>query len=971
LVTANYWDNLLRLVSASYPDGSTISNVYTALDVTAHKDRLNQWSYFGFNGIRQMVAATNENGVVTRYGYCDCGALLSQTNAWSTPVQQVINFSYDYQGNLWKTAYPDAYCVTNWFDSLQRVTTTGDGTTYRYLYYNNQGLITNVSNSLGAERKTTFDIEDRSIYVTDINGVSVTNAFDDLNRLRTRVYPDGGVEKFGYSARGLIAYTNQLNLTNFFVYDEGSRKTFETNANGEIIRYTNSPAGDLLSLTDGKNQTTRWHYDEYGRVTNKVDQAGTEILRYGYDADSRLTNRWSAAKGNTAYTFDPVGNVTLINYPSSPDVTFKWDWLNRLTNMVDASGTNKYTYTAGNQLLTDDGPFASDTITNTYVNRLRTRLDLQQPTGLWTNLFAYDAARRLTNVISPAGAFGYQFVPSGVTHHASRITLPNSAYITNVYDGNARLTATYLKNSGNTTLDSYLYVYDPANERTNLTRADASTVAYAYDKIGQLKIADSSVNSEDRGYTYDAAWNLSYRTNNGVAAGFGVDSKNQLTSEGGFPCTYDSNGNLTQIGNSLSSIGIMVYSYDDENRLTEVYTNYNSPGQGPVTAAWQTDFVYDGLGRMRKRLDYAGGLLQGTTLYIYDGWRVIQERDGATGTPIASFTRGSDLSGSLEGAGGIGGLLARSDTYSGGNWGTHDYYFADGNGNITYLVDSSQSLAASYRYDPFGNVISSSGPLWALNRYRFSSKEIHVGSGMYYYGFRFYDPNLQRWINRDPLGDNESLKVRNGPSIAGEGVFGPRAYGFVYNNPVRYIDRNGLWGVAFGNDSGSSYFNVGVGSPSLYFSPDALHGLGESAAATADGLNPVGNPFANNGFYNPNDPNNRFSHGAGKIAQVCLTTAAGLGALKAANAALMPQTLYHFTSVEGAAGIAANGGIDATSGLYGYGTYLSGFNNAAMAALQGASATDVAVPVAAEGLSISATYFPGTYIVEGASVLVP
>jgi RHS repeat-associated protein len=97
-------------------------------------------------------------------------------------------------------------------------------------------------------------------------------------------------------------------------------------------------------------------------------------------------------------------------------------------------------------------------------------------------------------------------------------------------------------------------------------------------------------------------------------------------------------------------------------------------------------------------------------------------------------------------------LLARSSGYSSGNWTNHNFYFADGNGNVTYLINGSQTMVASYRYDPFGNLISSSGPLWALNRYRFSSKEIHVGSGMYYYGYRFYDPNLQRWINRDPLG---------------------------------------------------------------------------------------------------------------------------------------------------------------------------------------------------------------------------
>jgi RHS repeat-associated protein len=131
---------------------------------------------------------------------------------------------------------------------------------------------------------------------------------------------------------------------------------------------------------------------------------------------------------------------------------------------------------------------------------------------------------------------------------------------------------------------------------------------------------------------------------------------------------------------------------------------------------------------------------------------VIQERNGSN-VPQVTYTRGSDLSGTLEGAGGIGGLLARSSGYSGGtgSWSTNHYYYADGNGNVTYVATSSQGLAASYRYDPFGNTISSSGSLADANIYRFSSKEILVNSVLYYYGYRFYDPNLQRWINRDPI----------------------------------------------------------------------------------------------------------------------------------------------------------------------------------------------------------------------------
>ena len=59
----------------------------------------------------------------------------------------------------------------------------------------------------------------------------------------------------------------------------------------------------------------------------------------------------------------------------------------RLTNMVDNVGATKFTWTAGNQLATEDGPWASDTVTNTYNNRFRSALSLQQPTGAWTNGF--------------------------------------------------------------------------------------------------------------------------------------------------------------------------------------------------------------------------------------------------------------------------------------------------------------------------------------------------------------------------------------------------------------------------------------------------------------------------------------------------------------------------------------------------------------------------------------------------------
>jgi len=111
--------------------------------------------------------------------------------------------------------------------------------------------------------------------------------------------------------------------------------------------------------------------------------------------------------------------------------------------------------------------------------------------------------------------------------------------------------------------------------------------------------------------------------------------------------TYDLNGNLTNDGRR-------VFEYDFENQLTNVY----------VAAAWRSEFKYDAFGRKRVQQDYgwtgSAWLLTNEVRYIYDGMTVVQERN-ANNLALVSYTRGNDLSGTLQEAGGIGGLLARTD----------------------------------------------------------------------------------------------------------------------------------------------------------------------------------------------------------------------------------------------------------------------------------------------------------------------
>jgi RHS repeat-associated protein len=221
-----------------------------------------------------------------------------------------------------------------------------------------------------------------------------------------------------------------------------------------------------------------------------------------------------------------------------------------------------------------------------------------------------------------------------------------------------------------------------------------------------------------------------------------------------------------------------------------------------------------------------------------DGMRVIQERN-ASNMPTVSFARGNDLSASLEGAGGIGGLLGRSHGYSSGTWSTHNHYHADGNGNVTYLVNSGQTPEAIYRYDPYGRTMSQSGTLATANRYRFSSKETHSQSGMYYYGFRFYEPHLQRWVNRDPLGDLVGLRafgynrVKRLGNI--EGWDGFNIHAFSLNDPFHRVDPYGLYSP----DEWEDIIWAG------------LDGFGQGSGAVWDGIIPFWDPFERN--YDPCD----------------------------------------------------------------------------------------------------------------------
>jgi len=233
---------------------------------------------------------------------------------------------------------------------------------------------------------------------------------------------------------------------------------------------------------------------------------------------------------------------------------------------------------------------------------------------------------------------------------------------------------------------------------------------------------------------------------------------------------YDPDGNLTNDGH-------FSYVWNSENQLTSIASLTNTPAESKR----KLTFDYDALGRRIRagvsRWTNNTWLVTSSNKFIYDGWNLVAELNATNNTLVRSYVWGLDLSNTERDAGGVGGLLWVNDASTLGSNSTHCVAH-DGNGNVTALVDAgSGNETARYEYGPFGDLTQANGLMARANPIRFSSKYHDDATGLIYYGYRFYSPLLQRWLNRDPLGEEGGLNL----------------YGFVANDPINAVDPLGLW----------------------------------------------------------------------------------------------------------------------------------------------------------------------------------
>jgi RHS repeat-associated protein len=269
--------------------------------------------------------------------------------------------------------------------------------------------------------------------------------------------------------------------------------------------------------------------------------------------------------------------------------------------------------------------------------------------------------------------------------------------------------------------------------------------------------------------------------------------------------THDVDGNMTADGK-------WTLTWDAENRLIAM-TN----GAGvPAAARRALTFAYDYLGRRTEKIVYtnsaSGYVVQYTNHFVYDGWNLIAVLDGGNNL-LQSFVWGTDLSGSMQGAGGVGGLLAITD-YRSGTAGTY-FPVYDGNGNVVALVSAADgTIAAQYEYSPFGELLRATGLMAKANPFRISTRYQDDETDLVYYDYRYYSASTGRWLSRDPFHE------RGGRNL----------YGFVFNDP---IDKADAFGLACTEAIGKN------GKPRIIFTISPYSGGGWSEGTITFG-NPAG-----------------------------------------------------------------------------------------------------------------------------------
>ena len=356
---------------------------------------------------------------------------------------------------------------------------------------------------------------------------------------------------------------------------------------------------------------------------------------------------------------------------------------------------------------------------------------------------SYDSRGRTATVGNGADVLHYAYragrnqLETAEWKNAQNAVLNSRSY---AYDSYHRLTGINL----NGTLEVG-YTLNDKDRRTGAEYANSGLWNFTYDDKGQVISALGS--SRSFAYAYDGIGNRTAATEGGEQFSYASNQLNQYTAVNASQPTYDADGNLLTSGTGWT------YTWNGENRLIAAENGDT-----------RLEFNYDCMGRRFEKKVYTANTLTKHEKFVYDGYKLTAVYDvlenNALRMTFAWQPDSVDLDVPVS-------MTCDGETY---------YYVTDGNKNVTALLDADGVRVAKYTYNPFGRILNSEGALAEINPFRFSSEYHDDETGLVYYNYRYYSPELGRWISRDPIEEEGGVNL----------------YAMVGNNPVNYWDSLGF-----------------------------------------------------------------------------------------------------------------------------------------------------------------------------------
>ncbi len=525
------------------------------------------------------------------------------------------------------------------------------------------------------------------------------------------------------------------------------RLTRKTDPLGRVTLFDWCRCGALKSLTDPMGRTTSWLTDVQGRRTAKRFADGSQINYIYENTTSRLAEVIDEKNQSRFYTYNLDSTIQSIACGdaavATPPITFTYDPnYSRPVSMTDGIGTTTYNYNpitvattlGAGRLGSVIGPLTNDMVTYVYDELGRAvRTSINGVTSTRT----FDPGGRVVSVSNALGAFTYAY--DGSSMRLISQSDPNGLVAARSYGNNLQDFALQQISHavGATPISQFNYGRDiPKMQITTWSQQagvqSPSVFTLGYDAANQLlsaTVTNSGLNVGNFAYSYDRAGNRLTELAAGVTTASTYNALNQLSTT------------------ANAAVNSRTNEWDAEGRLTAVNAG-NS----------RTEFAYDAGSRLAYIRQLQNGSETSFRRFVWCGGRICEERDKTGAIVIKRFyAQGVKLE-------------------TGTNAGSY-YYTRDHLGSIRELTDSTGMVRVRYAYDPWGRRTKITGDLDADFGFAgmFWSPEVNLAITH----FRDYDPELGRWLSRDPLHDAEMKE-------------GPNLYAYVQNSPVRWTDPLGL-----------------------------------------------------------------------------------------------------------------------------------------------------------------------------------